>query len=256
MQMYILKKIFCQNTYTFFFMIINYDMKELIKNSCLACGEKENIGKRKYCSLDCRQRLKNKLNVRTGLLKALNTKYATFSFTETEIILNLLVFDSEDIYSFILQRTPGKKPADDFSKLADRLGNAWWAERRRTEKHYLANRHVLNYAKTNKAASDLIRPKEILTPAVIGKSITCLKLNKRSFNSSEIAGIIKSAFRKMAKIHHPDQGGNADKFRKIHDAYTELLNWSENQRFFKRRGFHDKWFYDGYKNKWSQPIMI
>jgi hypothetical protein len=40
---------------------------------------------------------------------------------------------------------------------------------------------------------------------------------------------------------------------KIHRAYEELIQWADNPSFFTRRGFPDKWFYDGDKNRWVQP---
>ena len=55
------------------------------KNRCLSCGTSENMKRRKYCSIECRQRLRYNLNLRTGLLRALNTRYATFYFTESLI---------------------------------------------------------------------------------------------------------------------------------------------------------------------------
>ena len=103
-------------------------------NMCLSCGTSENMGKRRYCSIDCRQRLRYKLNMRTGLLKALNIRYATFYFTKTLIIMDLLPFNGKEIYSFIFSRSDNNKPADDFSKMADILGNAGWTERKRTNR--------------------------------------------------------------------------------------------------------------------------
>lgn len=67
---------------------------------------------------------------------------------------------------------------------------------------------------------------------------------------------VKNAYRRQAKIHHPDLGGQASTFRKINDAYQELLRWAENPRFIKRKGFTDKWFYDGDNKKWVQPISV
>ncbi len=39
-------------------------------------------------------------------------------------------------------------------------------------------------------------------------------------------------------------------------AYEDLLSWTENPTFLKKRGFPDKWFYDGYRNKWLQPSRL
>jgi DnaJ-domain-containing protein 1 len=34
---------------------------------------------------------------------------------------------------------------------------------------------------------------------------------------------IKSAYRKLALVHHPDKGGNEETFKKIHAAYSFLV---------------------------------
>jgi hypothetical protein len=66
--------------------------------------------------------------------------------------------------------------------------------------------------------------------------------------------VIRNAYRQQVKNHHPDLGGDAFMFRKIQTAYEALMLWARNPTFVKRRGFPDKWFYDGDKNKWLQPI--
>jgi len=35
---------------------------------------------------------------------------------------------------------------------------------------------------------------------------------------------IKNVYRELAKKHHPDKGGNADKFRNIHEAYEFVFD--------------------------------
>ncbi len=225
-------------------------------NCCLSCGTTENMGRRKYCSLACRQKLSHSLNMRTGLLKALNIRYATFYFTDPVIILDALPYGTIDIFSFILPRVDRRKPVDDFCRMANLLGNAWWAERRRTNKRYLATRHVLEIASRKDGRGDSLKPFEIKKPARMAKSLTCLKLTRSDLDSNELRQIIKSAYRQQAKLHHPDQGGNATAFRRIQQAYEELMNWSENPSFIWQRGFPDKWFYDGHMNRWVQPTAL
>ncbi|NNL42751.1 MAG: J domain-containing protein [Desulfobacterales bacterium] len=222
-------------------------------NRCLSCGTSENMGKRKYCSIDCRQRLRYKLNIRTGLLKALNIRYATFYFTSTLIILDMLPFNETEIYSFIFPRSPNLKPADDFSKMADILGNSWWSERKRTNRKYLAVRHVLDKANQKNGQTNSVRPLEIKIPAVKGKSLINLKIGRSELNTPQLQKLVKRAYRTQAKKHHPDIGGNTAAFRKIHQAYEELISWAESPTFVERRGFPDKWFYDGNKGRWVQP---
>lgn len=220
---------------------------------CLSCGVTQNMGHRRYCSVECRQRLRHTLNIRTGLLKALNTRYATFYFTEASIILDVLPYGCHEIFSFIYPRTHGGKPVEDFRRLADMLGNAWWAERRRTNKKYLAARVVFERARRDGSRSDAVQPLEIKIPSVKDRCLIHLKLGKTVLDSPELPKIIKSAYRRQALKFHPDRGGNSSAFRKIHQAYRQLLEWAESPSFVRRRGFPDRWFYDGSTNRWVQP---
>lgn len=224
-----------------------------LKNRCLSCGTSENMDRRKYCSVECRQHLRYHLNLRTGLLRALNTRYATFYFTDAIIILDVLPYGSAELFSYILPRTPGGKPVDDFCTLSNVLGNAWWAERNRTNKRYIANRFILEKAINKNADSASIKPVEVQEPAKLKKSLMFLKLKKADLNSPKLQRKIKSAYRKQAMKHHPDLGGDAVGFRKLHDAYEQIIRWSENPVFIKRRGFPDKWFYNGSTVRWVQP---
>ena len=211
------------------------------------------MGTRKYCSLDCRQKLHHTLNARTGLLKALNTRYATFYFTAEVIVMDVLPYDAREIFSFIYPRNLQNKPVDDFRRMANTLGRVWWDEKNRTNKKYLAARLVLT--KANRDQTDLagIRPPAKKIPTVKNTALVMLKLSKSDLDSAGPYERIKQAFRAQAKKHHPDLGGDAEMFRKLHRAYEELLLWAESPTFISRRGFPDKWFYDGDKNRWVQP---
>jgi len=224
-----------------------------IKRRCLSCGTADNLGRRRYCSIHCRQKLRYTLDLRTGLLKTLNTRYATFYFTDTMIVMDVLPYNSKEIFSFIYPRSTGKKPAEDYCIMSDLLGNTWWAEKKRTNRNYLATRLLLEKARRNDSAFCSVMPPEIKIPAVKKASLMHLKLGKSDLNSPRLEKKIKSAFRLQVKKHHPDLGGDTDTFRRIHQAYLELINWVENPSYLKRRGFPDKWFYDSNKNKWLQP---
>ncbi len=223
---------------------------------CLSCGTTKNIGIRRYCSIDCRQKLRYKLNLRTGLLKALNTRYATFYFTDKNIIMDVLPYGSKEIFSYIYPRSLGNEPAEDFCKMANLLGNAWWAEKKRTNKNYIASGHILQQANFNNNSIESIKPLETKIPATKGASVIHLKLSKSELDSPQLQKKIKSAYRNQVKKHHPDLGGDAPTFRKIQEAYEKLILWAEKPTFVLRRGFPDKWFYDGRKNKWVQPTPL
>jgi hypothetical protein len=220
---------------------------------CLSCGTTEALGRRKYCSVECRQRLRRTLNMRTGLLKALNTRYATFYFTDATINLDVLPFGVREIFSFIYPRTPRSKPVDDFRRLANALGNAWWAERRRTNKKYRASQVVFEQALRNNNPLKTVEPYVLKIPSVKDRALIRLKLGRELLDSPELNRIIKTAYRQQAMQHHPDRGGDSATFRRIHQAYQDLVDWAESPTFVRRRGFPDKWFYDGNTNRWVQP---
>ncbi len=126
---------------------------------------------------------------------------------------------------------------------------------KRTNREYLASRHVLGIAAHQQTASQSIQPEVIRIPAIKGsdKALVHLKLDRASLASPELKQVIKSAYRRQARASHPDLGGDEATFRKIYLAYESLMTWAEEPSFLKRSGFPDKWFYDGAKNRWVQP---
>ncbi len=226
-------------------------------NTCLSCGISHNMKKRKYCSVECRQDLRQKLNSRTGLLKALNARYATFYFTDTMIFLDVVPYGAKCLFSYIYPRLPERKPSQDFGQMANILGNIWWAKKNTTNKTYLASQEVLGHATQESILGNGGMPVEIKIPtAKDASAILHLKLTRSDLNTSEYKDIIKKTYRNQAKKHHPDVGGDSAMFRKIQKAYEDLLDWAETPTFIKRRGFPDKWFYNGGRNKWCQPIPV
>jgi DnaJ-class molecular chaperone len=65
---------------------------------------------------------------------------------------------------------------------------------------------------------------------------------------------IKSAYKRLAKVHHPDVGGDAEKFKKLNEAHQKMLGWAENPQYTAKRALVDCWSYDGTTNRWSPPL--
>jgi hypothetical protein len=212
--------------------------------------------RRKYCSVACRQRLHYKLQVRTGLLKALQTRYATFHFDDRVIVLDILPYGRQEIFSFLFGRRPGVAPADDFNQMANVLGSDWWAERRRTHKKYRASQHLLRHARQGAADIHAVMPFEERRPVIKDNLLIQLKIDRKELDSHDLDKVLKKAYRQQAKRHHPDRGGKPDAFRRLQRAYEMLMAWAENPSFTRRRGFPDKWFYDGETNRWVQPVPV
>jgi len=188
------------------------------------------------------------------LLQALNTRYATFYFTDAVIILDVVPHGIREIFRYAAPRTEGSKPAEDLVRMANMLGDAWWAEEKRTAKTYLAARRVLEMAERLVISEGLTRPRLVRVPTVKPESLIYLDMAKADLASRELSKMIKNAYRRQVKIHHPDVGGKAATFRKIHEAYRDMLRWADDPKFIRRRGFPDKWYYDGDNKKWVQPL--
>ena len=48
---------------------------------------------------------------------------------------------------------------------------------------------------------------------------------------------IKTAYRKLARKHHPDKGGDPEKFKKISEAYSILSDISKRRQYDSGNGF-------------------
>ncbi len=237
-------------------MLIKSKISSENANHCLSCGTMENMKNRRYCSLRCRQNLRQKLNMKNGLLQALNTRYATFCFSDTIVILDIVPNGMKEVFRYSIKRKDGNNPAADFSVMTNRLGEVWWAESQRTNKKYLASQHVLKLATRHAITEGSQRPRLIRIPTINTGVLNCLEIDKADLHSHELGKIVKNAYRRQVKIHHPDLGGQAATFRKIHDAYKELLRWADNPVFTRRRGFPDKWYYNAESEKWIQPTPV
>ena len=222
---------------------------------CLACGNVLPPRNRRYCAMTCQQYLLASLNRRTGLLQTLNTRYATFYFTDFVIMMDLLLYNSEQIFSYMLPRSPGRKPVEDFCALSNILGNLWWNERDRTKKRYVATQQVLDQARRLDVPAGAVMPVEFCVPSIRSASLMTLELRSEDLAPADLELRIKSAYRRQVKKHHPDLGGSSEAFRKIQQAYETLSHWARHPTYIRRRGFPDKWLYQGAYNHWTKPIQ-
>ena len=219
---------------------------------CLACGTTENMGRRLYCSPYCRQKLAYKLDIRVGLMQVLGVRFATFYFSETTITMDMLLYSEKSIFRFCYPRSFGKKPADDFSSMANLLGYTWWDEKERTKKRFMASDLVLAQAQRCDLPISSVRPVTIQIPSIRSEYLARMNINKNDLTSMNETRI-KSTYRVEAKKRHPDVGGNPEKFRELHHAYKALLLWVSNPQYITRMGFPDKWLYSGETNRWVSP---
>jgi len=224
------------------------------RKGCLSCGSMAIKGQQRYCSAACRERLQFKLDLRTGLVQALNARYATFFFSDNHIFMDVLPHGSQGTFRFRYPRTLGKTPAEDFSTMANLLGNIWWSEKEKSNKTYRASHQVFQWGQQSHESLASVRPAARYTPKVNREHLSLLQIDQTALISSNLKQMVKDAYRRAAKKNHPDMGGNAEIFRCVHKAYEELFSWARNPTYTRQRGFPDKWFYEHDKNHWKPPL--
>lgn len=235
--------------------LVDYNANKTTPKLCFSCGKPIEKHKRRYCSQKCKEEFLFKLKWFNNLLRVLNTRYATFSFTETVLILNVITASSEEVYSYFYSRTPGKKPAHEINGMVFGLGELWWCQRNKTKSEKYASNHILKKGNKQIFSPRLVKPVEIKYFSGISKQMSYLKINKEDLlKSARVEETIKSAYRKAALRHHPDKGGDAEMFRKIHKAYQDLKNWLQNPSFQVRKGVPGQWCYVAFKSKWITPL--
>jgi len=227
------------------------------KNQCLACGSNSMRAGRRYCSSECRDQMLWVLSLSKGLLIAFNARYAAFSFDQNFVILDILPVWSQDISRFLYRRPGGKKPAGDLKNLILQSGNEWYRlVHNKTSKSY-ASLVILKKNHKKEINPKSIRPNKKLKPRLSRferESLKLLELQIEELFSESHVAKIRSAYKRLAKVYHPDMGGDAEKFKKLNAAHQQMILWAENPHFTLRKALMDCWSYDGATNRWSPPL--
>ncbi len=227
------------------------------KSRCLSCGTDQIKPGRRYCSKECRGHMNWVLSLSKGLLRTFNARYAAFSFTKNHVILDLLPVWSKEVSRFIQDRTPGNRPSEDLKRLVLESGSQWYRiVNNRNSKSY-ASLLLLQKNNNKNVDPESIKPNRTERLRFSKFEIDCLKILKLEREDLETQGStsrIKSAYKKMAKVHHPDLGGDAEKFKALNEAHKQMLIWTENPQYTYRKALYNCWSYDGATNRWSPPL--
>ena len=237
--------------------LLKQDSNDTKKRECIACGRPGLDARRRYCSSDCRKQIMWVLSLSKGLLSIFNARYASFSFSRSHVTLDILPVWSKEISRFTHKRTLGKKPADDLKKLILDSGSEWYAIIGDKNSKSFASLSLLKKNCDSTIPVREIRPDNKKKPRFSKterQSLKCLRLKLEEIISEEKTAKIKSAYKKMARIHHPDMGGDAEEFRKVKDAHEQMLIWAKNPQFTSRKALKDCWSYDASTNKWAPPL--
>ncbi len=222
--------------------------------TCVSCGGALPKRKQKYCSMDCRDKLLFALRWLTNLLQPLRTRYASFFFTGSKLIINLISYHSKESLTYYSNRTPGILPAKDLQNMILSLSRQWHNENERMNCRQLASISVLEKAHKGAASFDSIKLKTEKRISKVFKYMTCLKIPMTVLESESAHQTIKSAYRKEVMKHHPDHGGEDELFISIVQSYNEIMGWIKNPTYSARRGIRGMWSYDGDLQKWYPPM--
>lgn len=224
---------------------------------CLACGTTGIKRGRRYCSTECRQQMHWVLSLSKGLLRAFNARYAAFSFTDEHVFLDLLPVWSKEISRFACRRTPPNKPAEDLKNLILLSGEEWHSLVNNNRSKSYASLVLLSKNNDRHINPESIRPWKKATPRLSKDEKECMKilqLQRADLCSEGNLIRIKTAYKRMAKLYHPDVGGDEEKFKKLNEANEQMLIWAENPQYTSRKALVDCWSYDGATNRWSPPL--
>lgn len=224
---------------------------------CLACGTTDMKPGRRYCSTECRQQITWVLSLSKGLLRTFNARYAAFSFTAYYVVLDVLPAWAKGISRFIGHRTSGQKPAIDLKNLILESGEEWHGLLDRKNSKSVAALRLLNESHSPHLDPESIKPEKKSRPRLSNLERDCLKILKieRDILSSRSCALkIKTAYKRLAKRHHPDMGGDEETFKRLNDAHQQMLMWAENPQYTCRKALLNSWSYDGSTNRWAPPL--
>ena len=227
------------------------------KKCCISCGTDNLKPGRRYCSKECRQRTRWVLALSEGLLRTFNARYAAFSFTTDYVILDVLSVWSREISRFIHLRTPGSRPSEDLKTLILNSGRQWYTMLERRVSRSRAALHLLERSFEKGLDPESIKPESRTTPRLSRDETRCLKildLGRKDLTSGDSHAAIRKAYKRMAKHHHPDAGGDTEKFKELARAHEQMLMWCENPNYACRKALEDCWSYDSTTNRWSPPL--
>ena len=241
--------------------LVNGGNTERLPKRCQSCDQVLENWKLKYCSAECKKRLKYVLRTSEGLLSSLNTRFASFSWNPSRLMLHVLPFGGAFVYCFFFDRTGFTKPADDIGKMVEELGTYWWDAREATGSRSRATQNVFTHAEATVQPQKFAALGKRKSPLQISKvahsSIERLQLTHDDLLAADCEKRIKTAFRRKAKSTHPDHGGTADEFRKIKAASDMLMELARKPKtkVKKTTSLPNCWVYHGgrYINKWSPP---
>jgi DnaJ domain len=227
------------------------------KGICLSCGTDSIKPGRRYCSKECRHQIDWVLSLSKGLLRTFNARYAAFYFDSSRVILDVLPVWSRGISRFSGRRVPGNKPATDLKNLILDSGDEWYRMINNRKSRSYASLLLLQKNHREEIDPGTIKPNQKKQPRLKkGEKewLKMLNLDAETLLCKECHQEIRTAYRRMARVHHPDAGGDEESFKRLNEAHERMLLWTENPQFSSKKALPECWSYDGATNRWTPPL--
>lgn len=222
---------------------------------CDCCGIPLAKGRKKYCSSRCKEDFIFRLKWFNNLLRAVNARYATFFFTGHILGLNILPYDSDNVYSFFYNRTPGMRPIYDMERMVFLLGEIWWNTLKDHGNRDAASRGVLRQGKIKVFNKSFLIPREKISLVGVSKELSYLKIKRHDLiTNKDPYVVVKHAFRKCVLKYHPDMGGDERTFIRIYNSYQNVIEWLRHPKYGTRRGVPGQWCFEAGKTNWYAPL--
>jgi len=173
------------------------------------------------------------------------------------VALDIMPTWSKSISRFVRTRETGHTPALALKQLILEAGKEWYAKRSNRISRSLSSQSILEAKVEHSIHPDTVKPAANRMPKLSAEQKNALKhlsIPVDALIFRDYAKEIKKAFRLMAKLHHPDTGGDGERFKQINEAHNSMLEWVESPRFQSNSALPGCWSYNGYKNRWSPPL--
>ncbi len=192
-----------------------------------------------------------------GVVTGTFCKTGSFFFTSDHVVLDVLPVWSDGVSRFMMNRKKGNKPADDLKTLILECGEKWHSMVSHNTSQSYASFYLATENLKKGVSPDSIQPDRTAKPRLSEterRYIRVLHIKKSDLVKDSSMDVIKRAYKKMAKVYHPDAGGDEDKFKLLNEAHQKMLLWAENPQYTCRRALKGCWAYDGNTGRWSPPL--
>lgn len=163
----------------------------------------------------------------------------TIYFISSFILLFLILEDYNDILRIIEEnKFLYYKKRVALSKLRHEIYSHKNISKKELDEMYTIVEHMINYTISVEDLNDRIEIIRITINKLNADNNTNTNTDNRKFTSETIKAFnilevkqtatineIKSSYRRLVKIHHPDKQGNTDNFVKINNAYNHLKKY-------------------------------